>query len=417
MRKQPESMPPDTIEYALPETITQVREYELITPLFGGGVTKGEVDSITPIRGTEIRGHLRFWWRACRGGQFGGNVAAMKQREDEIWGKAYKKGDAPTPPEKTVQITVEMLHPGEDRAPFDKDKNKNTTQIPLYAAFPLQPEREDLKKPDYKYKTVKKGITFRLTIVFPQANKQDIEAALWAWETFGGIGARTRRGFGALRLAKIDSNRATDRDVPASTNVENWIKEKLRIHVIPGQYPSDIAHLSPETLFKVIPNQRDTLSAWGTLIKKLQDFRQYGRLKKKFAWPEPDAIRELIRTHSSIKKFPRAAFGLPIVFHFIDGWPDDPTLKEVSSDPEDKKAGERLASPLILRPLLCHDNRAVGLAVLLDGSRVRANNLVLEEKNGKTHLVQATLTPEEAKTIEPLGGQTDVLKAFMQFLS
>ena len=64
------------------------RKYELITPLFGGGVEAGKNDNITPISGKVIRGHLRFWWRATRGGQFNGDLEAMKAREAEIWGAA-----------------------------------------------------------------------------------------------------------------------------------------------------------------------------------------------------------------------------------------------------------------------------------------------------------------------------------------
>jgi CRISPR-associated protein Cmr1 len=67
------------------------RKYELITPLFGGGVEAKKNDDITLISGKTIRGHLRFWWRATRGGQFGGGTEGlkrMKEREAEIWGAA-----------------------------------------------------------------------------------------------------------------------------------------------------------------------------------------------------------------------------------------------------------------------------------------------------------------------------------------
>ena len=59
------------------DLIVQERTYKLITPLYGGGVEAGKTDSVTPIRGTEIRGQLRFWWRAMRGGQFNGDLQTM----------------------------------------------------------------------------------------------------------------------------------------------------------------------------------------------------------------------------------------------------------------------------------------------------------------------------------------------------
>src|SRR2546423_570031 len=65
--------------------ITRVLRYVVITPLFGGGVAPAVADPVTVVRGSEIRGHLRFWWRACRGGQYNGDLCAMKETEDLIW--------------------------------------------------------------------------------------------------------------------------------------------------------------------------------------------------------------------------------------------------------------------------------------------------------------------------------------------
>ncbi|KAF0250254.1 MAG: CRISPR-associated protein, partial [bacterium] len=87
MRPAPKNLPPEIKPVPKENLITQLRKYELITPLFGGGVEPGEDDPITVLRGTAIRGHLRFWWRACRAGSFN-SVAKMKEVEDIIFGSA-----------------------------------------------------------------------------------------------------------------------------------------------------------------------------------------------------------------------------------------------------------------------------------------------------------------------------------------
>src|SRR5579885_1443792 len=66
------------------ETVTWKRKYKLITPLFGGGVSPMECDPVTIIRGSEIRAHLRFWWRATRGGGYNGDLSEMKKAEAKI---------------------------------------------------------------------------------------------------------------------------------------------------------------------------------------------------------------------------------------------------------------------------------------------------------------------------------------------
>lgn len=412
MRKQPGSPPPIT-QQQKDEIITQVREYQLITPLFGGGVMPNEADPITIIRGTEIRGQLRFWWRACRGGQFDGDHAKMKIAENALWGAAYTKDEKIPTHDETIQIVVETISTGKPVNPFKADgKPDPSSGIPDYAAFPLQPTDKDRRE-----KEVLRDIRFILTISFPVAQKSEVEAALWAWETFGGIGARTRRGFGALHLLKIDST--NNSDLPLSGQAKDWIEKKTARFVTEENFPENVPHLSKVMRFEVTRPQRNDFGAWQLLISKLSNFRQApdGR-DGRSNWPEPEAIREITKrryykynARSHANKFPRAAFGLPIIFHFKDqGDPEDSTLQGAS------KGNERLASPLILRPIHCKDGQAVGLAVLLEGSHIPPDGLHLIEKNGKAHLVDSMLTQKEVTTIPLLHGKTDVLQAFMDYL-
>ncbi len=434
MRKQPNS-PPEVKPQQVEGIITQIREYKLITPLFGGGVTPGEADPVTIIRGTEIRGQLRFWWRACRGGNYQ-SVKSLKKAEDEIWGAASKKlakdknlkeanqKNEQTTLKATVQIAVEKISEGTPKAPFrvERGKAKANQQIaPGYAAFPLQPTDDDIRN-NAPLKNIQKDVTFNVTISFPTEYKTEIEAALWAWETFGGIGARTRRGFGALCLLKIDN--VNDTNLPASTNVRSWMNEKLTLYVAEGKPLENIPHISRSLQFKVTRPSESPFEAWNNLIKRLSGFRQFpngrdGRSK----WPEAEAIREITGDRynkypklSHPKKFPRAAFGLPIVFHFKDddiGDPKDTTLQRA----EEEK--ERLASPLILRPLACNDGKAVGLALLLEGTQTAVRGLQLVDNKTKQPYpatIDTKLTQSEAMNIPALNGETDVLQAFMRNL-
>jgi CRISPR-associated protein Cmr1 len=371
MRKPPEISPPNVTPQKQDEVITQVREYKLITPLFGGGVTAGEGDPVTLIRGTEIRGLLRFWWRACRGGNK--TIEEMKKAEDKIWGAANKsqkenqnkrtneKTFLQEKPKGTVQIIVKQQQGDVTATPYSPNI------APPYAAFPLQENKRE-KRP---LKNVYKDVSFTLIISFPEDFKREVEAALWAWETFGGIGARTRRGFGALQLLKVNNKEYSD--LPFANNVDVWISEKLNDskYVASGTPPNGIPYLTEPVQVGFTQPFHNPFEAWKQLITRLSSFRQarngyMGRSK----WPEAETIRTITKRRyskhpvlSHPEKFPRAAFGLPIVFHFkyIDlGEPEDTTLQGAD------KETERLASPLILRPLACKNNTFVGLALLLE---------------------------------------------------
>lgn len=451
------------------QIITQERKYELITPLFGGGVKAGEADPITTIRGSSIRGQLRFWWRACRGGAFA-DLEQMKKAEDAIWGTASKdkKGEKPA---SKVQVFVKVKDHGKAVKPFEviqkikdgKPEYRNGKPIPQiknienvapsYAAFPLRPEQRTIYV-NMPTTPIKENVSFILEIKFPKDLQTDVEAALWAWETFGGIGARTRRGFGAISLLSIDQKPVT---LPAINNFESFISQQLKKHVVDVvKWPSDLPHLTKNLAHKSVPRPNSTKATdvWSYLIKTLKEFRQERNPGSKpnrpgrSRWPEPDYIRNLTGQHTSshsptnkLNKFPRAAFGLPIIFQFN---PDDYNRNnpyDSNSDPRTTMLilsgsgieSDRLASPLILRPIKC-SNGYVGLAAILEGTQRLLDNAQVElktnEATGTTqqkneswpNLAVKLNTTEAGQILKPdnktklLGNETDVLKAFLNKL-
>ena len=408
--------------------IVQTREYELITPLFGGGVEPGECDDLTPIRGTEIRGHLRFWWRATRGGNpsFEGKLEKMKDAEDRLWGAASAP-HKPMPSQVQIQITVQ-----ECGGKFIT-RNHHGDEVPVhhlstpygYAAFSLR------EKPDA---IVKEGIKFSMKISFPRgdAQEKEVAAALWAWETFGGLGARTRRGFGALKLVRIDGQLQT-LPSPNPSEIKQFIEQEMNRHTTTGDWPPDVPCLPLQSSYLAITASHNGVrAAWEYLLTSLKEFRhdrprnrvtdqrtgQQVTRPGRNAWPEPDEIRRLVphtstahsTPRSNVRKFPRAAFGLPIIFEFKGAGEPRKTTLEGATDHQ-----TRLASPLILRPLACARDKYVGLAVVLDTPRVPPGGVVLK---GAPHspIVNTELTSAEAKTIPRLNGDEDVLRAFLNYL-
>ncbi|MCA9994817.1 MAG: type III-B CRISPR module RAMP protein Cmr1 [Anaerolineales bacterium] len=401
--------------------ILMTRHYELITPLFGGGATTNVVDQANPVRGTAIRGHLRFWWRATCAGQFGkAGLADMKKAEDKIWGTAAKDPKPANLP-RPVQLAIQIITPGSPIEPFTHQPNKKgqlkpsaneKSGVPAYAAFPLQRTDEEIKAKKNPY-SVQQGITFTLTLNFPQEYRKDVETTLWAWETFGGIGARTRRGFGALYCTAIHEN---GRAMPMPTiacdaiAIKKNLKEQLQ--TISGEWPEHVPHLSSTMFIEITATNGDALHAWDWIIGQLRAFRQsregseYGPTH----WPEANAVRKAAGKPVSSKsphigtKFPRAQLGLPIIFHFPQERNfDDATLTGLEKD--------RMASKLILRPLSCGQNKAVALAAVLAGPTLPDGGIALDGRP-----VKATLSQPEASKITPLNGEPTVIKAFFNFI-
>ncbi len=437
--RNPKKLFPDT---GVPEIapkpntqVTEVRRYKLITPLFGGGVKAQEADPITIIRGASVRGQLRFWWRATRGGQFDGNLNKMREKEIAIWGSAAKKDDKNSGPSK-VSLTTRILNEGKPFVAKDS-KGKPVTNIGdqksvySYVAFPLR---------DTQGAKVLQGVEFELTICYPNELEADVRAALWAWETFGGIGARTRRGFGALQLMEHSINGVKQIITQPSVNeIETVLHKQLVTHVGEGKWHNDVPHLTHTLRMEIFPKGSSSAQqALRELIGRFQRFRQQAaRIDKKTGtqkdqglsvWPEANALRSRLKkplkwqentNPKLIDKFPRAAFGLPILFHLPHDGNKTFTLQGGKLDPRNEKSYERLASRLILKPLAGANNQYVGLAAVLVGPEVPPSGLQIKEDLPVQKSVEWQLDKSEASS-QPLNqilrGQPDVIEAFLAYL-
>lgn len=410
-RKVPKLDIPPALQF-ISSDLHQIRHYKLITPLYGGGVDPNKSDPISTIRVPEIRGQLRFWWRALRGNYSGGTLNDLKAREALIWGST----DNPS----SVKIGLNHVNPGTRFQPQNY-RGESINDIgdfsskDSYVAFPLRKQNV----------TLYENIEFDLEISYPETYDEDIKAALWAWETFGGIGARTRRGFGALVCEKVND---APPPKPTCAGLPNHIQENLAHWVnTTHAFTAGLPHLTPASSYKTTALFQDRLEAWRSLIKKYRDFRQArpgGNPSHPGVsyWPAPDVIRRKwsnpARRHqprpNMPDKIPRAKFGLPIIFQFKDNDDINTTLQGLGDI-------DRMASPLILKPVKCSDGY-VGLALILDWSPMHPademytppGGLQLVNASG-SEPVKSDLTAAEANAIRPMQGshETNPLKAFL----
>jgi CRISPR-associated protein Cmr1 len=115
--------------------------------------------------------------------------------------------------------------------------------------------------------------------------------------------------------------------------------------------------------------------------------------------------------------FPRAEFGLPIVFHFQNNEvPDTVLYPQVGNEHP-----ERMASPLILKPLCLANGKAVSLAVRLDVPGFSGVELTQQGRNNVvgTYPHTAVCRSDLATyTNSPLAGSSgSALEAFLKFLA
>ncbi len=409
----------------------ETRTYRFLTYVMGGGVKvhgdenmrhQKDRDKVTPVRVASIRGQLRFWWRACNPSQCK-DVDALRRREEDIWGSSEKPSrvilrigelDAfKSAPNAAVYHHAERVRDNQQKTVLEACSGMDEI---AYGAFPLQPKNKRGVTPGPLHDYTK--LTFALQLEYPSVLEDDVQAALWAWETFGGLGGRTRRGFGAIECCERSQT------IPE-------IRSQLAKYQ--GPRMDGVPSLSGaifDVALKYAPNS--ALEAWKHGLGVLQNFRQgslgrnpgRGNRPGRSKWPEADTIRALTgdahqdhaRRLVHVDKFPRAQFGLPIIVHFKDG-PRGDARGNRATDPADctikPSQFDRMASPLILRPIR-DGGKYRAMALVLPLQLPPGGTIVVTDK--RNFAAPHNLVSSEARSIAPLAGNQDPLARFVELL-
>ena len=403
-----------------------------LTPMFGGGVRTNQpghgsqfklMDDVTPVRGASVRGQLRYWWRATSGA-WCKDTHELRRREAHLFGSAASQADTGSGPGSVATwIDATALKPGNVK-PLQVFEQRARAIRALsgiaYGAFPLSPSDADNRNGHSAMGTLHdlgSAGTFDLRWQCNRDDADELWLAVSAWVAFGGLGGRTTRGFGQLTPAG-ESSHLLDAE---------GVLERVRAK---GKPPlgDRVPAIDPGACRKVDTRGRDAIDTLNSTLGLLRDFRQgVGKGRRKgnqqpnrpgrSFWPEPDAIRRIANKSdpqhqtpvAALKRkvFPRAAFGMPIIFHFQSRQdPGDTSLQPAGR--------ERMRSPLQLA--IDPDGRNAHLLVM---TAPRPGRTELVERRKALAVVEHTLTEEERRELaskgSPIFTNTDVLLAFLDF--
>ncbi|HTU89716.1 MAG TPA: RAMP superfamily CRISPR-associated protein, partial [Gemmataceae bacterium] len=337
-----------------------------------------------------------------------------------------------------------------------------TAALP-YALFPFQGELPPPKKNESvsvpSAACIQKA-NFRLTIRCPEDLWTQVEPAVWAWVNFGGLGSRTRRGCGAIkgREVEVDEGGSILRTIKELAPKDAADLAAMWKKYVPKPYPVREWPTMPSQ-FLCHPNSGKLFEQWNRVIGLLRDFRQKaggspGHPRPpgpdRSWYPEPDTIRRITgdcsaghdpSSHLSGGNplpdgFPRAEFGLPIVFKFIDDKNGDPqrtTLHPyVGGTAEDRgtprspdihitggEIKDRMASPLILKPLALATDGA--LAVILPMQTSGVGHVAIVDESGADRTPRHTVPIRDATLVgypdSPIRGLSTTGSALEAFLN
>jgi CRISPR-associated protein Cmr1 len=337
---------PDWQAAAKRETIEL--ELRLITPMFGGGYKAREVDTVQPIRPAAIRGHLRFWWRATAGACYT-SVADLHKAETELWGGASTKDN---PAVGKVAIQVHILSAGEKASYSQVAPESRPKEGPLhgYFLFPFQEQ----KKQNIPAAVGRRQVSFQLRLTLDaslsEAQRAEVRTALKAWIAFGGVGARTRRGCGALTVLGNSANQW----LPPTQGLAEWLE-------MPRDAASDHDWTTLAGARGFITLTKNAEDAWCKLGSFWERFRR-GGLVSGTKWSDyRDVLCNLDDQHDELA-LAKPFLGLPIEYQeFGEQTPFTGTLEPAESG--------RMASPVILKPIALQGGKYGALVLVMNASK------------------------------------------------
>ena len=337
-------------------------ELQLITPMFGGGYKAREVDTVQPIRPAAIRGHLRFWWRATAGARYA-TVEELHKAERELWGAAATKDN---PAFGKVALQVHILSAGEKASYSQVAPPSKPKDGPLhgYFLFPFQEQ----KKQNIPAAVGRRQVSFQLRLTLDaslsEAQRAGVRTALKAWIAFGGVGARTRRGCGALTVLGNNANQW----LPPTQGLAEWLE-------MPKDAASDHDWTTLAGARGIVVPTASPEEAWRELGQFWARFRK-GHFAQAYSpmsggkWRDYRQVLCQLRSQGNTLRLAKPFLGLPIVYQkFGEQTPFTGTLEPAQSG--------RMASPVILKPIALQGGKFGALVLVMHApkpDKIRVNS-------------------------------------------
>jgi CRISPR-associated protein Cmr1 len=340
--------------------------FEVVTPLFLGGADP----AITvELRSPSIKGALRFWWRALAWGRHGGDLNAIQREEQEIFGAAGQEGTASNgatgqasfilrvPPINGLKI----ISKGDvrlDGANVTVGSGMRYFGYGLMAAFGRN--QGQLARP-----CLSAPFQFSIELVSRHPFADSLIDALKVMGLLGGLGSRSRRGYGSLSLFSLAGDVETWASPKTKADYANQLKTLLRHEPINSTEPPYSA-FSGLSRVAVATEGSEPLALLDGVGRQMQRYRSWGHNGKVDGEDSERNFQDdhdwfKSKTHFNSAHPRRAIFGLPHNY--------SQTLSVLS------QTADRRASPLLV-----HIHKLTSQKYIAVLSIIRANFLPEHDK-------------------------------------
>lgn len=327
--------------------------YKVVTPLFISGADQNKAE----LRVTSIKGTLRFWYRATALPRLG-SWQAVKEEEQKLFGSS-DTGQGQFLIRLRIHDKVEITNPAQRWNEIGS----------AYLGYGLIGWNGAVRQTQNSRPYINQGTVFTIefTIKPGVSDVVTFKKALIALGLFGGLGARSRHGFGSLSLESLKVNGREEWDAPK--NRED-LQKALSLFVrelgpVKDELPQ-FTSFSEHSRISIAALNNDPLILLNQIGKEMIQYRSYGRspgpgAPHKLPWGEK-AEQNFSYDHDLIYDFAngkitkshprRVVFGLPHNYFFSRPRPNNFNVNVnaawVDKGRLQRDKLERRASPLFI---------------------------------------------------------------------
>ena len=255
--------------------------YRVVTPMFCSGINPDSPE----VRLPSFKGVLRYWWRALEWSHHGANLKDIREQEKALFGSAdggqSKVSMRLLPTSEPPKVSKnEVLH-------VSLTSNAVVGEGARYLGYGIMETFASSKKKT-KSGQLKRGcihVPFDFTVHMrgSRLNKRELKSlkdALIALGILGGMGARSRNGYGSLAIQSLRVNGNEQWNVPRSINDLCDKIKALQHNKNPSNLPEypEYTALSDKTRHVLLTsNKKYPLELLDLIGRELVRFRSWGR--------------------------------------------------------------------------------------------------------------------------------------------
>lgn len=296
---------------------SHIIDLQLETPAFLGGA---DHHAEPTLRLGSMKASLRFWFRAWQGHL---ETADLLQREKAVFGLLGSGSRLEIQPEPSPASSLKLM-------PSGTAMGQGGAPLGYMGYGPIQYKKAPIKANVTQYDAIEAGqqLTFRVCTK-DSVEMTNVWKSLWLWCALGGIGSRSRRGWGSIRLTSTPPDSLGLPSLDACTNRDDYMTQlriglemlapkEARKHPRDVQWTALSTHTRIELSAHGFSSSREALEDLGGLFQKYR-----GRDKRGGTEVGPDYVSTKLLLQNNLNRdtvspddvptsLPeRSAFGMP----------------------------------------------------------------------------------------------------------